>query len=290
MNPERGVPKRISRRSFLQLLALSTAALATNSVGIDPNKISIGSELDPTRLTKELVDEIYPTEEKKTKEEEIVEEIKTKFNIDVHHTSPTNLQGEKNYPQELVDLMILFDTLQTLPPIAFTSNKMRDIHLYKVDRPSLINGMIHSGYSLQKIDIILSTDYRWNRPNTGIQRDYYGTQGRFFSALLIHEFGHLITENYQDMYQAWIKHTKWSQDSEGKWTNFYPEQISQEAEANLYPWEDFSASLSLLALNKPYFKNLSPNRYYFFENNPMFSDWSIIKKESNTDSILTQNR
>lgn len=270
MNPEQKLP----RSSFLKLLGITAATIAVNSIGINPEKISIGEELETSKLVKEQSDEIG---EMLSEETSTLNEIKDKFNIDVHHTAPVNNQNEASYPQETEDLKIVLNTLKLLPTMAFTGNHMRDIFLYKTDKQNSYNGVLFSGYDNRKIDIILSTEYQRDKLNTNIQFEYYRTQGRFFSALIIHEFGHLITENYQDMYQAWIKHNKWSQNSDGKWVNHYPEQISQEAEAQLYPWEDFSASLSLMTLNTPYFKKLSPSRYYFFQNNPVFSDWSIFR-------------
>lgn len=260
--------------------------LVADSVGISHNTFSYNID----KIGAELETEPAPPPTEIDSSEKTIEKIKSTFEINVHHTYPTNIEGDKSYPQDPEELTILLNTLYLLPPITFTSNKLRDIYLFKINKPSQANGMIFSGYDNQKITITLSTDYNRHKHNTGIQFEYYRTQGRFFSALLIHEFGHLITENYPDMYQAWIKQTKWSQDSEGRWSNYYPEQIVREAEAWLYPWEDFSTALSLATLNIELFKKISPCRYYFFQNSPLFNDWPIMKdidkENSDPESIF----
>ncbi len=265
---------RFSRRDFLKLVLLGTAATAFVSITPEEDNqepVDHKSSLDSTAEKPRVVEEIDPNL--------IIGEIKFRFDIDTYHALEATPTGEKNFPQSPEDLQLVLDAIEKLPPTILTGKRRpTKIFLYKTADKDNCNGFVNSSYGNREIKIENSTNYNGKLENTGVQKELYGTQGRFFQALVIHEFSHSMTESYPRLLEEWIAHNGWVKNPDDKWANYFLDEIVAEADANIFPWEDFAVCLAVMSLNPHYLARLSPRRVRFFLSHPLFTDWEVIKE------------
>lgn len=261
----------IPRRTFLKAAAILGLALAVQPLitGEDPNQEKGGKTFSPpTRETvgqkeNNLVrpeNEIshsdlnnldfgpeYDLEETK----KIVEYIKNKYDLNIFFPE-SGPNGVQNLPWRTSELEILKNTLDSLPekltknsrfPTQITLSKFKELE------KKSFNGIFLSGYGDRSIVLTISSLFDAEKEAEGIEKDMFETQGGFLSGAITHEITHSYLESDPNILNEWQNLFGWYQNLNGSWSNWYPEKIIHEANAEKYPWEDFVVSVSVFKHN-----------------------------------------